>query len=148
MPLLNNDYLPFIQFNPSLTGLSVRFVCPMIIKIIPLHLSRDKSLCPLDLNLNDCVITLSPCCKHFTPSHIIMWELSPKKLLISKLSLTVCMTTVTDVSSISSRILTKLLRNLFQISTNLKSPARQWGLSNMTKNCYISYRQGFFAFLK
>ena len=125
MPLLNNDYLPFIQFNPSLTGLSVRFVCPMIIKIIPLHLSRDKSLCPLDLNLNDCVITLSPCCKHFTPSHIIMWELSPKKLLISKLSLTVCMTTVTDVSSISSRILTKLLRNLFQISTNLKSPARQ-----------------------
>ena len=84
MPLLNNDYLPFIQFNPYLTGLSVRFVCPMIIKIIPLHLSRDKSLCPLDLNLNDCVITLSPCCKHFTPSHIIMWELSPKKLLISK----------------------------------------------------------------
>ena len=59
MPLLNNDYLPFIQFNPSLTGLSVRSVCPMIIKIIPLHLSRDKSLCPLDLNLNDCVITLS-----------------------------------------------------------------------------------------
>lgn len=59
MSPLNNDYLPFIQFNPSLTGLSVRFVCPMIIKIIPLHLSRDKSLCPLDLNLNDCVITLS-----------------------------------------------------------------------------------------
>ena len=127
MPLLNNDYLPLYSILPSLTGLSIRFVCPMIIKIIPLHLSRDKSLCPLDLNLNDCVITLSPCCKHSisTPSHIIMWELSPKKLLITKLSLTVCMTTVTDVSSISSRILTKLLRNLFQISTNLKSPARQ-----------------------
>ena len=61
MPLLNNDYRPLysIQFYPSLTGLSVRFVCPMIINIIPLHLSRDKSLCPLDLNLNDCVITLS-----------------------------------------------------------------------------------------
>ena len=70
---------PFIQCYPSLTGLSVRFVCPMIIKIIPLHLSRDKSLCPLDLNLNDCVITLSQCCKHSSLSHIIMWDLSRPK---------------------------------------------------------------------
>ena len=53
----------------------------------------------------------------------------PPALLLFSL---VCMTTVTDVSSISSRILTKLLRNLFQISTNLKSLARLWSLnSNM-----------------
>ena len=135
---------PFIQFYPSLTGLSVRFVCPMIIKIIPLHLSRDKSLCPLDLNLNDCVITLSQCCKHSSLSHIIsrlksFWY-PPHftRLLYDNCDRRV-FNFLADINKVTQEFISNI--NEFKISCSAVRSLKY-------DQKFISPGQGFFAFLK